>query len=208
VLVKSPEEARTINKKVFVKGVRQGKLPISNNLQSVWKAGVYKFGKSSLRSFLLDIGIIMDKSWFPEWQIQRDAIIYQKFLPNNSYDQRIMVIGNRAFGCIRYVRKNDFRASGGGLTDFDCRKIDLRVIELAFSISKKFNFSGMGYDFIYDDNNNPFISEMGYCYADYVIHDLPGYWDENLQWHEEKSWPQFYELSDFLKIDLVNGCEL
>ncbi|MGE5406743.1 MAG: hypothetical protein ACM3NR_03435, partial [Methanosarcina sp.] len=77
-----------------------------------------------------------------------------------------------------------------------------RVIQIAFAISKKFNFSGMGYDFLYDENNNPCISEMGYCYADYIIRDLPGYWDENLQWHEAKNVAQHYELLDFLHVPL------
>lgn len=204
VLVKSHDEAKRINHQVFVKGVRNGRLNNSSNLRSVWKSGVYRYGKASLRSFLIDRGILTDKMWFPEWQIQKDAIIYQKFLPNNTFDHRIMTVGKRAFGCIRYVRKNDFRASGSGMTDFDCSKVDLRTIEIAFSISGKFNFSGMGYDFIYDEKNKPYISEMGYCYADYIIKDLPGYWDENLEWHEGKSWPQYYELIDFLEIPLKN----
>jgi glutathione synthase/RimK-type ligase-like ATP-grasp enzyme len=202
VLVKTPEEARKINHQVFVRGVRQARLKSRTNLGSVWKTGLFKYGKTTLRSFLLDAGLIIDRSWFPEWQIQKDSIIYQKYMPGNSYDQRIMIIGNKAFGCLRYVRKNDFRASGSGMTDFDCSKVDLRVIQIAFAISKKFNFSGMGYDFLYDENNNPFISEMGYCYADYIIRDLPGYWDESLQWHEAKNVAQHYELQDFLHVHL------
>lgn len=209
VLVKSRKEAKKINTQVFIRGVRQNTgLQNSSNLRSIWNKGVYKYGKASLRSFLIDKGIIMDKTWFPEWQIQRDALIYQKFLPNNSFDHRIMTVGNRAFGCIRYVRKNDFRASGSGMTDFDCGKVDLRTIEIAFSISKKFSFQAMGYDFIYDENNTPFISEMGYCYADYIIKDLPGYWDENLNWHQGRNWPQYYELLDFLQVPLSNECDL
>jgi hypothetical protein len=203
VLVKTADEARTINRQVFIKGVKQGRLQNNNNLRSVWKSGIYKYGKSQLRSFLIDRGIIVDKTWFPEWQIQKDAIIYQKFLPNNAFDQRIMIVGNKAYGCLRYVRKNDFRASGSGQTDFDCSKVDLNVIKIAFSISKKFNFSAMGFDFIYDENCKPFISEMGYCYADYIIRDLPGYWDETLNWHEDRKWPQYYELIDFLQVPLV-----
>jgi hypothetical protein len=63
----------------------------------------------------------------------------------------------------------------------------------------------MGYDFIYDENNNPYINEFGYCFPDYIIHDLAGYWDKTLSWHEEKNWPQYYQLSDFLQTDLKKG---
>ena len=44
----------------------------------------------------------------------KDYVYFQKFLPNNKYDIRIVVIGDRAFGFIRYNRENDFRASGSG----------------------------------------------------------------------------------------------
>jgi len=205
VLVNSPEEGRTINRQVFIKGVRTGKLNTRSNLGSFRNAGVLKYSKSSLRSFLIARGVIKDKSYFPEWQIQKDVIMYQKYLPNNSFDSRIVVIGDRAFGARRFVRKNDFRASGSGNSDLDPMNIDLRFIEIAFSISGKFKFSSMAYDFIYDENNNPYINEFGYCFPDYIIHELSGYWDRKLVWHEEKNWPQYYQLVDFLQTELKNG---
>ena len=207
VLVKTPEEGRAINKQVFIHGVKAGKLNNSSNLRSIRRSGLYKYGKRSVRSFLIDRGILRDKSYYPEWQIQKDAVLYQKFLPNNSYDQRIHIIGKRATGFRRLVRENDFRASGSRKFDFDPQNIDPRCIEISFSISRKFNFSAMGYDFIYDENNNPYINEFGYSFADYVIEKLPGYWDENLVWHEEKNGPQYYQLADFLQTDLKFGSE-
>ncbi len=130
--------------------------------------------KSTLRSFLLKTGVLKDKSYFPEWQIQKDAIMYQKYLPNNFFDQRIIVIGKRAIGARRFVRKNDFRASGSGDFDLDPSKIDPRCIEIAFNISDKMNFHTMAYDFIYDEDNKPYINEFGYCFADYVVRSMSG----------------------------------
>lgn len=207
VLVNSPEEGRNINKQVFTKGVKHGRLNNKTNLMSWRNAGVIRYSKNSLRSFLINTGVIRDKSHFPEWQIQKDAIIYQKYLPNNSYDQRIAVIGNRAFGARRFVRENDFRASGSGKSDLDPSRIDLRCIEIAFSISKKFNFSSMGYDFIYDDKK-PYINEFGYCFADYIVRSCPGYWDDKLEWHGQTNWPQHYQLEDFLGVRLENSLTL
>lgn len=207
VLVKSPEEGRAIDKQVFTKGVKYGKLNNKTNLSSIWKAGVYKYTKKSLRSLLINAGIITDKSFFPEWQIQKDAILYQKFLPNNAYDQRVVIIGNRAFGAKRFVRKNDFRASGSHHDDLDPKNIDLRCVEIAFSISKKLNFKAMGYDFIYDENKQPFVNEFGYCFADYVVRKSPGYWDDQLVWHQESNWPQYYQLIEFLEMDLEKSIE-
>jgi len=207
VLVKTPEEGKAINRQVFIQGVKAGKLNSKSNLLSIWQSSPLEFGKRSVRSFLIDTGLIRDKSYYPEWQIQKDAILYQKFLPNNTFDQRIHIIGKRATGFRRFVRNNDFRASGSHKFDFDPKNVDPRCIEISFAISKKFNFSGMGYDFIYDENNNPYINEFGYCFADYVIKELPGYWDENLVWHEEKNVPQYYQLVDFLQTELEYGCD-
>lgn len=201
VIVNSSTEGKKINRQVFSKGVKAGGLNSRSNLSSFRKSGILKYGKVSLRSFLLNTGIIKDKSYFPEWQIQKDAIMYQKYLPNNFFDQRIIVIGKRAIGARRFVRKNDFRASGSGDFDLDPSKIDPRCIEIAFNISDKMNFHTMAYDFIYDEDNNPYINEFGYCFADYVVKACPGYWDEKLSWHAVNNWPQYYQLTDLLKID-------
>lgn len=202
VLVNSPEEGRTIDKQVFTTGVKVGNLHNKSSLSSLWKAGMFNYTRNSLRSLLINSGFMKDRSNYPEWQIQKDAIIYQKYLPNNSFDQRITIIGNRAFGARRFVRKNDFRASGSGNSDLDPKNIDMQCVEIAFSISKKFKFSAMGYDFIYDEDKKPFINEFGYCFADYIIHSCEGYWDDQLIWHQETNWPQYYQLCDFLKMDL------
>ena len=201
VIVNSIEEGEIINKQVFNRGVKAGGLKSRSNLSSFRYTGMSKYGKDSLRSFLINTGVINDKSYFPEWQIQKDAILYQKYLPNNSFDQRVVVIGDRAIGARRFVRRNDFRASGSGNSDMDPQKIDLRCIEIAFSISQKLNFSTMAYDFIYDENNKPYINEFGYCFADYIVHSCPGYWDQKLSWHEVINWPQYYQLTDFLQSD-------
>jgi glutathione synthase/RimK-type ligase-like ATP-grasp enzyme len=200
VIVKSLEEGQSINRQVFYKGVKAGGLNNGSNLKSLRKAGLTKYGKASLRLFLIKAGIIRDKSYFPEWQIQKDAVLYQKYLPNNPFDQRITVIGKRAFGLRRFVRKNDFRASGSGNVDLDPLNIDTRCVEIAFSISNKLNFSTMAYDFIYDEDNKPNINEFGYCFADYDIEASHGYWDDKLNWHEARNWPQYYQLKDFLQI--------
>lgn len=207
VLISSREEGKNLNRQVFIKGVKSGKLNNKTNLRSIWKAGMYTYSKRSLRTFLLNTGLIQDHSYFPEWQIQKDAILYQKFLPNNTFDQRISVIGDKAFGARRFVRENDFRASGSGNSDLDPAKIDLRCVEIAFSISKKFNFSSMGYDFIYDEDKKPYINEFGYCFADYIVRSCPGYWDDKLNWHNKTDWPQHYQLEDFLGIRLEKSLE-
>ena len=42
-------------------------------------------------------------------------VYLQDFIPDNNFDIRVIVIGERAFGIKRMVRDGDFRASGSGL---------------------------------------------------------------------------------------------
>jgi hypothetical protein len=46
------------------------------------------------------------------WSRQKDYVYFQEYVPNDGYDIRVILIGNRAFGYYRKVLKGDFRASG------------------------------------------------------------------------------------------------
>ena len=201
VIVNSEEEGRKIIKQIFNRGVKSRGLKSRSNLSSFQSKGLFKYGKTSLRKFLLKSGVITDKTDYPEWQIQKDAILFQKYLPGNTFDTRVNVIGNRALAFRRFVRNNDFRASGSGNFDLDNKNIDIRCVEIAFAISKKNNFRTMAYDFIYGEDKKPYINEISYCFVDLIVQSCPGYWDENLVWHEGRNWPQYYQLSDFIQMD-------
>jgi glutathione synthase/RimK-type ligase-like ATP-grasp enzyme len=201
VIVNSIDDGKKIINQVFKRGVKTSGLHISSNLTSLSKLGIFKYGRALLKSSLLNFGLLRDKADYPEWQIQKDSILFQKFLPDNSFDTRVTVIGNRAFAFRRFVRKNDFRASGSGNFNMDPDKIDTRCLEIAFNISKKLNFNTMAYDFIYNEDKIPYINEISYCFIDWIVQSCPGYWDDNLLWHNGHNWPQYCQLSDFLLID-------
>ena len=128
--------------------------------------------------------------------------MFQKYLSNNTFDTRITIIGDRAFAFRRFVRENDFRASGSGKIDVNPDKIDTRCVEIAYSVSKKLNFNTMAYDFIYDKEKKPWINEISYCFVDSAVQSCPGYWDEKLNWHKAQCWPQQYQLEDFLELNI------
>ena len=201
VIIKSRKEGQVIINQVFKKGVKPHSIRSRSNLASLSKVGIYQFGRTRLRSILISLQVIKDQTEYPEWQLQKDSILLQKYLPDNTYDTRVTIIGNRAFAFRRFVRKNDFRASGSGNFNLDPDKIDTRCLEIAFAISRRLNFVTMAYDFIYDENKYPFINEISYCFVDEIVRSCPGYWDETLSWHEGQNWPQYFQLKDFLKID-------
>ena len=39
------------------------------------------------------------------WQTEKNYVLFQKFLPNNSFDTRVTVIGNRAFAYATICKK-------------------------------------------------------------------------------------------------------
>jgi glutathione synthase/RimK-type ligase-like ATP-grasp enzyme len=201
VIVNSIDDGLKIISQVFNNGVKPHGLNSRSNLSSLYKMGFLKYGKTRLKSQLLGIGILKNKAEYTEWQIQKDSILFQKYLPGNTFDTRITVIGKRALAFRRFVRKNDFRASGSGNFNIDQDKIDKRCLEIAFAVSKKLNFNSMAYDFIYDEDNQPYINEISYCFVDGAVHSCPGYWDDKLSFHIGQTWPQYFQLSDFLAID-------
>jgi glutathione synthase/RimK-type ligase-like ATP-grasp enzyme len=198
IIVNSIKEGKKIINQVFNKGVKTSGLNSKSNLSSLSRSGMAKYGKAQLKLFLLRIGILRDKGEYHEWQIQKDSILFQKFLPNNSFDTRVTIIGKRAFAYRRFVRPNDFRASGSGNFNTDPGEIDIRCIKIAMNISKSLSFYTMAYDFIFDEDKKPCISEISYCFVDWMVQSCPGFWDENLSWHSGQNWPQYYQLADFL----------
>ena len=72
---------------------------------------------------------------------------FQEFIPNNDSDIRVIIIGEKAFGIKRLVRKDDFRASGSGLISYDINDIPSKCIKIAFDLSERLNTDCLCYDF-------------------------------------------------------------
>jgi glutathione synthase/RimK-type ligase-like ATP-grasp enzyme len=113
-------------------------------------------------------------------------LYFQEFIPNNDSDTRIIVIDGKAFGIKRMNRENDFRASGSGTILYSQDVIDIVFVKAAFAIDKKLKAQCVAYDFVYDNNKKPLLIEISYGFANAGYDDCPGYWDEQLNWHEGK----------------------
>lgn len=134
--------------------------------------------------------------WY--YPLQKDYIYFQKFLPDNPNDIRITVIGERAFGYIRYNRKGDFRASGSGNFNTDPKNIPIDAVRIAHDFAKKNNIQSVGIDFLLD-NGKPLINEISYGFTSWMVHDVPGQWDRDLNWHEGNVWPQQAHVAEFIR---------
>ena len=130
-------------------------------------------------------------------------IYFQRFIPNNDSDIRVIVIDGKAFAIKRMVRKNDFRASGSGDIFYEQSLFDKETINLSFKIAKQIDSKCLAFDFVYDEHKNPLVVEISYGFAVSAYDQCPGYWDENLNWHEEKFNPQGWMIESLIKE--ING---
>lgn len=110
-------------------------------------------------------------------------IYAQEFIKDNNFDIRIVVIGNKAYGIKRMVRKNDFRASGSGNIIYDVSQIDINCVSKSFKISEKLKTQSIAIDFVFDNNKNPLVIEISYGFAPRVYDLCEGYWDKYLKFH-------------------------
>lgn len=111
---------------------------------------------------------------------------FQDFIPDNTFDIRIIVIGDKAYGIRRKVRTGDFRASGSGMFLYDRKYIDERCVKVAFEVSEKLQSQCTGFDFVFDKSGTPLIVEIGYGFVQQAYESCPGFWDRNMCWYEGK----------------------
>ena len=132
-------------------------------------------------------------------QRQKGYIYFQDFIPENSFDDRIVIIGNRAIALRRYNRVNDFRASGSGIIKYDTNLFNLKSIQIAFDVADKIKSQSLALDFVYDKSGSPFLVEMSYGFSMGQVYDnCPGYWDASLNFHADDVDPQRYIIEDFI----------
>ncbi|MFC1816270.1 hypothetical protein ACFL0M_10085, partial [Thermodesulfobacteriota bacterium] len=122
ILLKNISSAKRLISKMFGKGIKSGRIIDKNSLR-VKYFSPYREG----RHFVGDVLRRARGQYKPLfWQIDKNYVLFQKYLPNNLFDTRVSIIGERAFAFRRFNRENDFRASGSGKIDYDISKIDLR----------------------------------------------------------------------------------
>lgn len=111
---------------------------------------------------------------------------FQEFIPNDGYDLKVVVAGEKLCFVARNIRKNDFRASGSGMLHYDKSLITKEIIDTAFEISQKLKFQCMGFDYVVNNKTNkPYIVEISYGFSHTAQLDAGGYFDRNGKWHDE-----------------------
>jgi glutathione synthase/RimK-type ligase-like ATP-grasp enzyme len=129
---------------------------------------------------------------------ERGYIYFQKFIPDNNHDIRVIVIRERAFAIKRMVRENDFRASGSGNIKYDKVLFDDGIIELSFIMSERLKMQCVAFDYVLD-KGNPKVVEISYGFSPSGYDQCPGYWYKDLTWHEGRFDPYSWMVEDIIR---------
>lgn len=195
-LILSKKEAISYTNKAFNKGFSQ--FNKSNYLKDKYQKYVEK--KITFWQMLKGFGRLLISPKFARMHPNEKGYVYfQDFIPNNTYDLRVIVIGDKAFSIKRMTRKNDFRASGSGKIVYEKSEMNEECVKIAFNTNKKIKSQCIAYDFVFDSENKPLIVELSYGFASSAYDKCPGYWDSSLNWHEGKFNPQFWILEDIIE---------
>ncbi|UYP48011.1 hypothetical protein NEF87_004296 [Candidatus Lokiarchaeum ossiferum] len=143
------------NKSMFEKEVKMmfsiGKNPTNNYIgDAIKKKGIFTYLKH-----ILKIGLVTAIKRYFKFQKktksfpkERDYFYIQEFIKDCDRDYRVIVIGDYAYAFERFVRKNDFRASGSGKFRIDQQSIDKNLINIGFKIADKLNTDCITFDFV------------------------------------------------------------
>lgn len=143
----------------------------------------YNLKRESLKGLLKSVARLFISTQFSRaYGPEKGYMLFQEFIPNNDSDTRVIVIYEKAFAIKRVVRKNDFRASGSGVVNYNKEEIDIRCIKIAFDVFDKLRAQCLAFDFIFDKNKNPLIVEINYGFAKEGYLSCPGYWNKELNW--------------------------
>ena len=178
-LVATAAEAETLTRKAFSSGfshtnllpwqevylkVKQGKLPLTALVKrTIRKLAPTPFARVSGR--------------------ERGYVYFQDFIPGNTFDIRVVVVGNRAFAIKRLVRPGDFRASGGGEISYDPSGIPVEAVARSFAINRRLQSQCLALDFVLS-NGEPLVVEISFGFLPEGYDACTGYWNEQLQWQE------------------------
>jgi len=183
-LVKTKADAKKIIQKAFGKGFP--KYDAWGSVEERWRK--FRLGHASFFEVLKGIIRFFYAPSYSRFGAKEVGYVYfQDFVPDNDSDIRIIVIDGKAFGLKRFVREGDFRASGSGNFAFGRELFDERCVSTAFQVCKQLALQVGVFDFVFDEENNPLIVEISYGYTHEAYDSCPGYWDEDLVWHEGKT---------------------
>lgn len=194
-LVKTRRDAVKLTNKAFGRGFSKF------NRTGYLKERIRKFkeGKDNTMGVLKGLARVFIPTALANMSSREKGYVYfQDFIPDNTFDIRVIVVAGKAFAIKRMTRTNDFRASGSGKIAYTKDQMDERCVKIAFEVNEKIKSQSIAYDFVFDKENNPLLVEISYGFSATVYDPCEGYWDKNMTWHEGKFNPYGWMINDLL----------
>lgn len=186
-LIINKSQAKSTIKKAFTRGFSQF------DRLAYFKDRYNKFrsGKDTLLGLIKGFGRLFITTEYAKMKPKEKGYVYfQDFIPENEFDIRVIVIGDKAFAIKRMVRNNDFRASGSGVIIYEKENINKKTILLSFNLAEQLQTQCAAFDFVYDNDNNHLVVEVSYGFNQTGYEKCVGYWDKRLEFHAGKINPQ------------------
>lgn len=177
------EDLTNYGKKMFTSGLSSAPSLLykaSSNIQSSKSLKTFINRAKRIPEFLRSL------SNAKKFNIERGYVYLQEFIPNDGYDLKIVVIGDKLSFIGRNIREGEFRASGGGDIFYEKEKVTKNVINSAFKTSDKLGFLCMGYDYVVNNKTGEGkIIEISYGFSHHALLEAGGYFDRKGEWHTE-----------------------
>lgn len=114
--------------------------------------------------------------------------VIQDFIPNLTYDYKVLVFNKKYYVLKRFTNDGDFRASGSGKFAFE--KVENELLAYSKLIYERFDEPIMGFDMCYDGKKYFLIEFQGTHFGPYTLLNSEGYYelvDNNWVFIKEKS---------------------
>ncbi|MFQ5590204.1 MAG: RimK family alpha-L-glutamate ligase [Phycisphaerae bacterium] len=203
-LVNSYDEARRQCDEMFGEGSSPAPAPFADSRRRIGQMlvnpRVFWRRLTGLRSYLRE-----NRAQRRELPTERGYVFFQQFIPGNTFDVRVTVVGGRAWGFTRGVRPGDFRASGSGRISYDRGRIPEACVRIGFAVATALRSQSTAFDFVLGPSGEPMIVEISYGYEARAVFNAPGHWTPDLVWHEGHMWPQTAIMTDLVKAIEARG---
>jgi glutathione synthase/RimK-type ligase-like ATP-grasp enzyme len=181
-LLNSQKEALNYCSNIFGKGISSSPSLIFKSSSNFNSAKSLKVFLSRIKRIPEFLRTVRNSKQFSK---ERGYVFVQEFIPNDGYDLKVVVVGNKLSYIARNVRKGDFRASGGGNLFVDNSIVTKEIINYAFTTNIRLGFKCMGYDFVVNNRNNQAkIVEISYGFSHAAQLICGGHFDQTGLWHD------------------------
>ena len=182
-LLKSVEQAKKYARRMFSKGFSPAQSLLYKTYSKMQSTHDWETFVSRLKKIP---NFLKARRFGKGMPTERGYAYFQEFTPNDGYDIKVAVVGDKLSYLIRKTRQGDFRASGGGDIYYDRPLMTPQIIKSAFAAADALQMQCVGFDYVVDNCTGAGkIIEMCFGFDFDAIYDAGGYFDRDCVWHNE-----------------------